>query len=41
VSIMAYAAYNYLVSRVNSIVLDMEKTSTEVLNLVTDPNTRH
>ena len=41
VSIVAYAAYNYLVSRVNSIVLDMEKTSTEVLNLVTDPNTRH
>ncbi len=41
VSIVAYAAYNYLVSRVNSIVLDMEKTSTEVLNLVTDPNARH
>lgn len=41
VSIIAYAAYNYLVSRVNSIVLDMEKTSTEVLNLVTDPNTRN
>lgn len=41
VSIMAYAAYNYLVSRVNSIVLDMEKTSTEVLNLVTDPNARN
>jgi biopolymer transport protein ExbB len=41
VSIIAYAAYNYLVSRVNSIVLDMEKTSTEVLNLVTDPNARH
>ncbi|MCD6051312.1 MAG: MotA/TolQ/ExbB proton channel family protein, partial [Verrucomicrobia bacterium] len=41
VSIVAYAAYNYMVSRVNSIVLDMEKTSTEVLNLVTDPNTRH
>lgn len=38
VAIFAYAAYNYLVSRVNSIVLDMEKTSTEVLNLVTDPN---
>lgn len=41
VAIVAYAAYNYLVSRVNSIVLDMEKTSTEVLNLVTDPNARH
>ncbi len=41
VAIVAYAMYNYLVSRVNSIVLDMEKTSTEVLNLVTDPNSRH
>ena len=41
VAIFAYAAYNYLVSRVNSIVLDMEKTSTEVLNLITDPNARH
>jgi len=33
-AIFAYAAYNYLVSRVNSIVLDMEKSSTEILNLV-------
>lgn len=41
VSIFAYTAYNYLVSRVNSIVLDMEKTSTEVLNVITGPNTRH
>lgn len=37
VAIPAYAAYNYLVSRVNSIVLDMEKASTEILNIVTDP----
>ena len=36
VAIFAYAAYNYLVSRVNSIILDMEKSSTEILNLVTD-----
>ena len=36
VAIFAYAAYNYLVSRVNSIVLDMEKSSTEILNLVTE-----
>lgn len=36
VAIFAYAAYNYLVSRVNAIVLDMEKTSTEILNLVTE-----
>lgn len=38
VAIFAYAAYNYLVSRVNSIVLDMEKASTEILNMVTEPN---
>lgn len=39
VAIFAYAAYNYLVSRVNAIVLDMEKGSTEILNLVTElPN---
>jgi biopolymer transport protein ExbB len=38
VSIPAYAGYNYLVSRVNAIVLDMEKASTEVLQLVTQPN---
>jgi biopolymer transport protein ExbB len=35
VAIPAYAGYNYLVSRVNSIVLDMEKVSTEILNVVT------
>jgi len=34
VAIPSYAGYNYLVSRVNSIVLDMEKASTEVLNLL-------
>lgn len=37
VSIPAYAGYNYLVARVNSIVLDMEKSSTEILNLVAGP----
>jgi biopolymer transport protein ExbB len=36
VSIPAYAAYNYLVSRVNSIVLDMEQASTDILNIVTE-----
>jgi biopolymer transport protein ExbB len=36
VSIPAYVAYNYLVSRVNAIVLDMEQSSTEILNIVTD-----
>ncbi len=37
VSIPAYAGYNYLVSRVNSIVLDMEKASAEILNLLSEP----
>jgi biopolymer transport protein ExbB len=37
VSIPCYAAYNYLVGRVNAIVLDMEQVSTEVLNIVTEP----
>jgi biopolymer transport protein ExbB len=36
VSIPAHAAYNYLVSRVNSIVLDMERAATEIVNIVTD-----
>jgi biopolymer transport protein ExbB len=34
ISIPTYAGYNYLVSRVNSIVLDMEKASSEILNMV-------
>ncbi len=38
VSIPSYAAYNYLVSRVNAIVLDMEKAATEIVNIVTEPN---
>ena len=36
VAIPTYAGYNYLVNRVNSIVLDMEKASTEILNIVAD-----
>ena len=36
VSIPAHAGYNYLVSRVNSIVLDMERAATEVVNIVTE-----
>jgi biopolymer transport protein ExbB len=36
VSIPAHAGYNYLVSRVNNIVLDMEKAATEIVNIVTD-----
>jgi len=36
VAIPSYAGYNYLVSRVNSIVLDMEHISTEILNIVSE-----
>src|SRR5579872_3484492 len=36
VSIPAHAGYNYLVSRVNEIVLDMEKAATEIVNFVVD-----
>ena len=36
VAIPCHAGYNYLVSRVNQIVLDMEKSSTEIINLVTE-----
>lgn len=35
-AIPAYAAYNYLVNRVNSIVLEMERAATEIINIVTD-----
>jgi len=35
VAIPSFAGYNYLVSRVNSVVLDMEKASTEILHIVT------
>jgi len=36
VAIPAHAGYNYLVSRINSIVLDMERAATEVVNIVTE-----
>jgi biopolymer transport protein ExbB len=36
VSIPVHAAYNYLVSRVNSIVLDMERAATEVVHVVAE-----
>jgi len=39
VAIPCYAGYNYLVGRVNAIVLDMEQISTEILNLVTEAST--
>jgi biopolymer transport protein ExbB len=37
VSIPSYAGYNYLVGRVNTIVLDMEQVSSEILNIVAAP----
>jgi biopolymer transport protein ExbB len=40
VAIPAHAGYNYLVSRVNSIVLDMERAATEIVNVVSEPNSR-
>lgn len=36
VAIPCYAAYNYLVSRVNAIVLDMERAATEITNILAD-----
>ncbi len=38
VAIPCYAAYNYLVSRVNMIVLDMEKAASEIVNIVAEGN---
>jgi biopolymer transport protein ExbB len=34
VAIPSYAGYNYLVGRINAIVLDMEQVSSEILNIV-------
>jgi biopolymer transport protein ExbB len=36
VAIPTHAGYNYLVSRVNSIVLDMERAATEIVNIATE-----
>jgi len=36
VAIPAHAAYNYLVSRVNKIVLDMERAAAEIVNIVAE-----
>ncbi|MEY4386306.1 MAG: hypothetical protein RLY20_1589 [Verrucomicrobiota bacterium] len=38
VAIPTHAGYNYLVSRVNAIVLDMELSATEIVNILTDTN---
>jgi biopolymer transport protein ExbB len=37
VAIPTHAAYNYLVSRINHIVLDMERAGTEIVNILTEP----
>jgi biopolymer transport protein ExbB len=36
-AVPSYAGYNYLVSRVNAVVLDMERAATEIVNVVTEP----
>ena len=36
VAIPMHACYNYLVSRINKIVLDMERAATEIVNVVTE-----
>lgn len=41
VAIPAYVAYNYLVSRVGALVLDMEKSATEVVDLLTSGDDEH
>ena len=38
-AIPAHAGYNYLVSRVNKIVLDMERAAAEIVNIVTENST--
>ena len=39
VAIPAHAGYNYLVSRINKIVLDMERAAGEIVNIVTENGT--
>jgi biopolymer transport protein ExbB len=36
VAIVVHAAYNYLVNRVNKIILDMERVAGEIVNVVTE-----
>jgi biopolymer transport protein ExbB/TolQ len=36
VAIPVHAGYNYLVSRINKIVLDMERAAGEIINIVTE-----
>ena len=39
VAIPAYVAYNYLVSRVDGLVLDMEKSASDLVNILTQKTT--
>jgi biopolymer transport protein ExbB len=36
VAIFAHAGYNYLVSRINKVVVDMEQAAAEIINIVTE-----
>jgi biopolymer transport protein ExbB len=36
VAIPTFVAYNYLVSRINHFILEMEKASTELVNFLTE-----
>ncbi len=40
-AIPVHAGYNYLVSRINKIVLDMERTGTEIVNILTENGNGH
>src|SRR6185503_6591464 len=39
-AIPCYAGYNYLVNRVNAIVLDMERAAAEIVNIVSDASSK-
>jgi biopolymer transport protein ExbB len=41
VAIPTHAGYNYLVSRINKIVLDMEQAAAEIVNIVTENGNGH
>ncbi|MEI6198218.1 MAG: MotA/TolQ/ExbB proton channel family protein [Verrucomicrobiota bacterium] len=41
VAIPAHAGYNYLVSRINKIVLDMERAAGEIVNIVSENGNGH
>ena len=41
VAIPVHAGYNYLVSRINKIVLDMERAAAEIVNIVTENENNH